>query len=355
MEILCLLILYLLVSVISIFFLRKRMYVIISLVPCMMILSNILGSAKILSMPFNLSVPAGIIPYMVSFFLIDVLNEFYGEKRAREGVVAGIIAIGISVLLIIIVWLWQPSIFTTEEKLVAFERVFSLAPRLFLASLLSFGVSSYLNIVIFKRIKNRTGMGFLWLRENISTITAILASNLIFIPLGYFGTGYPMLNMILGHTVAQTAVALLDTPFIYIISHFYNKQVIDEIENKIKEGSSFVAIKNNDIFESKEKGLKPFLDAIDKFELKDAYMGDKFVGKASALLASYVQPSHIYASSITREALKILDRNKIRVSYNKEIAMLKKCKYDDLLGKTNISSTGEAYEKIRAYEMKNKK
>ena len=348
MEILYILILYILVSVISIFFLRKRMYIIISLVPCMMVLSNILGSAKILSMPLNLSVPAGIIPYMFSFFLIDVLNEFYGEKRAKEAVIAGIIAIGISILLITIAWLWQPSVFTTEEKLVAFERVFSLAPRLFLASLLSFGVSSYLNILIFKWIKARTGMPFLWLRENLSTITSVLASNLIFIPLGYFGTGYPVLNMIFGHTVAQTAIALLDTPFIYTVSHFYHRQLISEIKNKIKNGSSFVAIKNGDIFESKERGLKPFTDAIEKFDLKDSYIGDKFVGKASALLASHALPSLIYASSITKEALKILDRNKIRVVYEKEISRMKKCEYDELLDGTY--SPREAYEKIRTHE-----
>jgi hypothetical protein len=77
-------------------------------------------------------------------------------------------------------------------------------------------------------------------------------------------------------------------------------------------------------------------------------MGDKFVGKASALLASYALPSLIYASSITKEALKILDRNKIRVVYEKEISRMKKCEYDELLDGTY--SPREAYEKIRTHE-----
>jgi uncharacterized integral membrane protein (TIGR00697 family) len=339
MEFLTFIALYLMAVILSVV-LRKRKTMLKALVPCLAVLSNIMGSAKILSMPIGLTAPAGIIPFMLSFFLIDVINEFFSERDARESVISGLIAVGVSVLVIEAVLLWRPAPFSPE----GFGELFALSPRLFIASLLSFGASSYLNVVIYSAIRDRTGKRAMWFRENISTIVSVLVSNLVFLPAGYYGTGYPVLNMIAGHTVTQTIIALLDTPFIYSVKHIYERMDISEIKKKLKEKSFVVVREGSIIFESDGRGLRPFVDAIDSVDLDGAMIGDRMVGKASALLSCYAKPAMLYTPSITDEALEILEKEGINVRYD-SIVKMPACVYDAAL--SGIEGPEDAYGIIR--------
>jgi hypothetical protein len=320
--------------------LRKRRMMLKALIPCLAVLSNVMGSAKILSMPFWLSAPAGIIPFMLSFFLLDVINEFFGERDAKESVISCLIAVGVSVLVIEAVLLWRPAPFSPE----GFGELFALSPRLFVASLLSFGVSSYLNVVIYSAIRNRTGKRAMWFRENVSTIVSVLVSNLVFLPAGYYGTGYPVLNMIAGHTITQTIIALLDTPFIYGVKHIYERMDISEIKKKLNEKSFVVVREGSIVFESDGNGLRPFVDAIDGADLEGAVIGDRMVGKASALLSCYAKPAMLYTPRITDKALEILEKKGITVRYD-GIVKMPACIYDAAL--EGIEDPEAAYGMIR--------
>lgn len=344
MELFLLFPLYLAAMLISVA-LRRRKTMIIALIPCLAVLSNIMGSARILSMPFNLSVPAGIVPFMLSFFLIDVINEFFNEKDARDAVISGLIAVGISVLVIWVSILWSPASFSPE----GFAEMMALTPGLFFAALLSFGVSSYVDILIYSAIRKRTGKNVLWLRENVSTIVSIITANLIFLPIGYYGTGYPLLNMMAGHTVAQVIIALLDTPFIYCIRYIYGMMDLAKVQ-KILKNKSFVAVKEGSVvFESEDKGLKPFIDAIDSADLEGSLIGDRIIGKASALLACYSRAYMLYAPRITEEALAYLNREGIKIKYE-EIVNMRECVYDVAL--KGVEDPEKAYVIIKGM-MKN--
>ena len=203
------------------------------------VISNVLASAKIVMFPFHLTAPAGIIAYAMSFFLMDVLNEFYGKKQALKGAYAAIAAQLLTVPLIWLTLKWPAAPFMTAEKVRAAVLALGLSPRLFFASVLAFTVASMLNIFLFSLLKKATHGGLLWLRNNVSTITAIFASNLIFVPLGYMGTGFPILNMIKGHSLVQVMIAVIDTVFIYLIVLIFRQQKVkltfEEIMGKIKK------------------------------------------------------------------------------------------------------------------------
>ncbi len=64
----------------------------ISVIASLAVVSNVLASAKIISFPFGLHAPAGIIAYCLTFFLSDLMNEFFGPKVARQGVYAGLLS-----------------------------------------------------------------------------------------------------------------------------------------------------------------------------------------------------------------------------------------------------------------------
>jgi hypothetical protein len=109
---------------------------------------------------------------------------------------------------------------------------FGLAPRLFLAGVAAFFAADMLNIFIFTRVKNRTGKKMLWLRSKTGTVTAILAANLIFIPLGYWGSGFPVFNMIYSHAIVQIIIAVIDTFFLYAVFWYARRWFSDE-KNKL--------------------------------------------------------------------------------------------------------------------------
>ena len=203
------------------------------------VISNVLASAKIVLFPFHLHAPAGIIAYAMSFFLMDILNEIYGKREAMKAAFAGIIAQLVTVPLIWLTLKWPAAPFMTPEKIKATIIALGLSPRLFVTSVIAFAFASLLNIYLFNLLKEATHGALLWLRNNVSTITAIFAANLIFIPLGYMKTDLPILNMIKGHSMVQVMIALIDTLFIYFIVFLFKhrkiKLTLEDIVSKIRK------------------------------------------------------------------------------------------------------------------------
>jgi queuosine precursor transporter len=198
-------------------------WITISAIASLAVISNVLASAKIVEFPFGLHAPAGILAYSIIFFLIDTLNEFYGPSEARKAMLAGIIGQIITVPLIWLVLQWPAAAIMSSERVAAAQITLGLSPQLFLASLIAFTVASGLNIWLYSLLKKKSRGGLLWLRNNISTIISVFVSNLIFIPLGYFGTALPILKMIQGHALVQILIAAIDTIFIYFLLYSMKK------------------------------------------------------------------------------------------------------------------------------------
>ncbi len=119
---------------------------------------------------------------------------------------------------------------------------------------------------------------------------------------------------------------------------------------KILKNKSFVAVKKGSVvFESEDKGLKPFIDAIDSADLEGSLMGDRMIGKASALLACYSKACMLYAPRIAEEALAYLNRERIKIEYE-EIVNMRECVYDKAL--KGVEDPEKAYVIIKGM-MKN--
>lgn len=192
-------------------------WITISVAASLAVISNVLASAKIVEFPFGLHSPSGILAYSITFFLIDTLNEFYGKNEARKAMIAGLLGQAITVPLIWLVLRWPPASIMTQERIRAAELSLGLSPQLFVASIIAFAVASALNIWLFALLKKKTHGAYLWLRNNLSTIISVFVSNLIFIPLGFWGSGVPIFKMIQGHSLVQIMIALIDTFFIYFL------------------------------------------------------------------------------------------------------------------------------------------
>ena len=78
--------------------------------------------------------------------------------------------------------------------------------------------------------------------------------------------------------------------------------------------ASIVAIKRLKIIGKKTgMGLRPFLELIDELgdELSDCVLGDRILGKASALLCSYCNIRGVYSPQGTKTAIAFLVMNAI--------------------------------------------
>ena len=80
---------------------------------------------------------------------------------------------------------------------------------------LAYGVSTFLNVTIFSRLKAREGKGLLWLRSAIASILSQIVDTFIFITVAFYGV-FPITELILGQMIAKVVLsALLVPPFVY--------------------------------------------------------------------------------------------------------------------------------------------
>jgi len=162
------------------------------------------------------TVPAAVIVYSSSFLLTDILSEFYGKHVARKAVWAGFIGNLILVVSVYIAIVWQPAPFWENQA--AFETVLKNTPRIVLASLISYMVSQQHDVMSYAWWKARFPQ-HLWLRNNASTIVSQALDTVLFISIAFHGS-FPLWGLIVGQYSVKLVIALMDTPFIYLLKKF---------------------------------------------------------------------------------------------------------------------------------------
>jgi uncharacterized integral membrane protein (TIGR00697 family) len=98
------------------------------------------------------------------------------------------------------------------------REVFSVMPRVVIASLVAYLVSQHHDIWAFAFWKQKTSGRYLWLRNNASTFVSQLADSVVFTLiafLGVFETGI-LIQIIATTYVLKLIVAVIDTPFLYL-------------------------------------------------------------------------------------------------------------------------------------------
>ncbi len=84
---------------------------------------------------------------------------------------------------------------------------------------------------------------------------------------------------------------------------------------KLKEqlqNYSLIVIKDKKQTFYEGKGAKPLLKAIEDGSLNEAYVIDRKIGKASALLITYGRAKKVYTPVISKPAIKVFEENNIK-------------------------------------------
>lgn len=110
-----------------------------------------------------------------------------------------------------------------------------------------------------------------------------------------------------------------------------------------------VILNNNEIYTSRDRGVKPLLDWYNNVDSCGGVAADKVVGKAAAFLYVLMDISEIYAKVISRPAYEVLKNYGVKITYDEIV--------DAIRNRSNTgfcpmeSSVWEINEPIKAYEV----
>lgn len=165
----------------------------------MILCSCLIGFLIILSnyavqFPINSWVTWGALTYPFTFLISDIISENYSKKVTLK-----IVRIGVLIAII-------PTFFLSDA-------------RIAIASILTFFITQQLDVHVFHSLKIRWEKLW-WLRNNLSTITSQFFDKVLFFSIAFLGT-MPLdvlVKLILGDYIITVFLALMDTPFFYLIA-----------------------------------------------------------------------------------------------------------------------------------------
>ncbi len=183
-------------------------------VPITIILANIQVVVTINF--FGLAITLGNIAYASSYLITDLLGELYGREAAKKAVSIGFFTLIMMTVIMNIVLLYTP----TDASLELYEslvNIFSLMPRIAFASLMAYGVSQRIDVLIYHRLKHLNG-NKIWMRNNLSTMISQFFDTIVFTLIAFFGVlpNSMLLSIFLSTYIIKFLVAAIDTPFMYL-------------------------------------------------------------------------------------------------------------------------------------------
>ncbi|MEM7612798.1 MAG: queuosine precursor transporter [Pseudomonadota bacterium] len=241
---------------------RERVFLVLAGVfLCAMTLLNVIGITRFIQLG-PLSLAAGVLPYPLTFLCTDLISELYGRRRANFMVTVGLILNG---FILAVLWLvnaappvaadtmppWQvielaeniilPSGNVVSGSIELFQLIYACTSGAVFASMLAYIAAQYCDVQVFHYLKRLTKGKYLWLRNNLSTLTSQLVDSIAVISVTFgaaFIAGemtFAVLLILMGSNyLFKMLAALADTlPFYYLTHrlrrylHIDNTKVLD--------------------------------------------------------------------------------------------------------------------------------
>lgn len=197
-----------------------------------LIVSNIVTGKLVCTglyfMGSQMVLPGAMFCYAITFLITDVIGELWGQQEANDCVKLGLIAQVIALVLIQLTK-YLPSYDINMQN--AYNMVLGQGWIYVIASLIAYWTAQSWDVFIFHKIRNifKGNSCYKWIWNNVSTMTSQMIDTLIFITIA-FGLGYGwlwdkpkmLLLMVIGQYVFKFILAILDTPFFYLLTRRTN-------------------------------------------------------------------------------------------------------------------------------------
>jgi uncharacterized integral membrane protein (TIGR00697 family) len=179
-----------------------------------LIIANVVA-VKVVSF-WGLVIPSAVVVYPITFLITDIIGEIWGKAEANRTVRNGFICQLLSLVLIGLAILLPVAPFADNQS--AFVAILGNTFRMVLASLVAYLAAQSWDVLIFHWLKDKTQGKYKWLRNNASTMTSQMLDTMIFITIGFYGVVPNIWVMVLSQYVVKLVLALLDTPFFYLLT-----------------------------------------------------------------------------------------------------------------------------------------
>lgn len=182
------------------------------------IIANVTASKPVAVL--GLVVPAAVFIYALTFTLLDLVNEVMGKEGARRVIYGGMAANLLLAAYTTFAVALPPADFYQSQG--AFATVLGSTPRIVLASLTAYLVSSLIDAEVFAWWKQRVGR-FRWARVLLSNTVSTLVDSILFVSLAFWGV-LPVLPLIQGQYAVKMAVTVVSLPLIYLVRQGWFKE-----------------------------------------------------------------------------------------------------------------------------------
>ncbi len=180
---------------------------------------------------FGMDTTLGNVLFASSFLATDIMSEVYGKEEASKCVKIGILA---NVTFIIISQSWFLYVPAESDTMAASIRnVFANTPRVMLSSLAAYAICELYDVWAYHALWSWTEKkfgdkrGYLWVRNNGSTLVSQLINVIAFNLLAFAGV-FPrdvMIQVLVFGYLIFIVTSLCDTPFVYLARRIAEKNV----------------------------------------------------------------------------------------------------------------------------------
>lgn len=188
----------------------------------------------ILVQAFGMEMTLGNILFATTFLITDILSEIAGKKQAQQAVWIGIAA---NILFVLVSQSWLMYVPSVNDWAVQYMKaIFSNTPRLMLASLVVYAIVQVFDVWLYHKwwalTQRLSGdrRGFLWVRNNGSTLISQLLNAVLYTLFAFYGMYdvSSLVSIILSSYVIFLFTSLLDTPIVYWARRIHEKKQLSQ-------------------------------------------------------------------------------------------------------------------------------
>lgn len=197
-------------------------------VPLSIVVANI--QVNKLMVLFGVTTTMGNIAYGGIFLIQDILSENYGKKYAKTVIFIGFVTMIFMTAVMNIAISITPALDDMAQG--ALVSLFVPLYRLTIASLVAYGVSTYLDANLYQGIRKIwPSFKNIWIRNNFSTIFSQIADNIIFTIIAFYGVydWQVLISIMFSTYFLKIIISVADTPFVYIAALWKKQDKIKEL------------------------------------------------------------------------------------------------------------------------------
>lgn len=213
----------------------SNLFVVVAVIYVTCLLLSNLIAGKMWAVTADITLPAAVILFPITYIFGDVFTEVYGFRNARTIIWLGFACSFFAVLIYLItIALPHPGYWGNQE---AYAVVMGTTPRVALASFTGYLFGEFSNSMILSRLKVKTRGKKLWLRTILSTVVGEGFDSVIFIMISFWGTmeNSVVLQMILFQYLFKVGYEVLFTPVTYgVVNWLKKKENTDTYDYDVK-------------------------------------------------------------------------------------------------------------------------